>query len=328
MRWASIGWVVGLALVLPASAWGQSDAARGAARDLGAQGVEDYQAGRYQPASEKLNRAFEILRVPTLGLWSARALAKTNKLVEASERYLTVTRLDASKGDTAVQKQAMLDAANEREALLPRISGLTVEVLGADHDASVTLDGAPLESALLGIRQPANPGHHVAEAQQGDRSVKAEVTLVEGKDAKLVLDFAKAMLSAATGGGAISPSEPTGTTPSDQTDQAGGAVKVPVGVWVGLAVAGAGLATGGITAGMAAGKKSDLACPNNVCQPSQRDDVDSYNGLRTISTIGFVAAGVGAAAAATFWFTRPRKPEAAYVAPWVGVASAGVRGAF
>jgi hypothetical protein len=108
------------ALCLPAAAWGQSDATRGAARDLGADGVEDYQAGKYGEASEKLGRAFEILRVPSLGLWSARALAKEGKLVEASERYLDVSRLDATKGDTAVQKQAQAEAASEREALQPR----------------------------------------------------------------------------------------------------------------------------------------------------------------------------------------------------------------
>ena len=51
-----------------APALAQSDAARAAARDLGAEGVESYQAGNYAAASQQLGRAFEILRVPTLGL--------------------------------------------------------------------------------------------------------------------------------------------------------------------------------------------------------------------------------------------------------------------
>src|SRR5689334_3893827 len=98
----------------------QSDSARAGARDLGPGGVEAYQGGNYTLATDKLGRAFEILRVPSLGLWSARALAKSGKLVEASERYLVVTRLDAS-GDIAVQNQAKAEAATEREALLPKI---------------------------------------------------------------------------------------------------------------------------------------------------------------------------------------------------------------
>src|SRR5688572_21582724 len=109
--------VLGSALAWPVQAFGQSDTTRAAARDLGAEGVEAFQAGNFQAASDKLARAYEILRVPSLGLWSARALAKVGKLVEASERYLDVTRLDASKGDTAVQRQAQTDAAVEREAL-------------------------------------------------------------------------------------------------------------------------------------------------------------------------------------------------------------------
>src|SRR5262245_61290417 len=111
------GVVVCLALLAcPAVASAQSDAARAAARDLGAEGVEDFQAGRFEQASTKLSQAFDILKVPTLGLWSARALVKVGKLVEASERYLSVSRLDASKGEAQVQKQAQADATKERDA--------------------------------------------------------------------------------------------------------------------------------------------------------------------------------------------------------------------
>lgn len=322
------GWVMGLVLAMPAPSWAQSDATRAAARDLGADGVEDYQAGKYPSASEKLDRAFEILRVPTLGLWSARALAKTGKLVEASERYLAVTRLDPSKGEAAVQKQAQAEAASEREALQPRIPSLTLQVKGAEKNASITLDGVPLVSALLGVRQPANPGKHVAEAQQNGRRVSGEVSLAEGKHQVLVLDFAKAVVVpgavAAPTSGKAAPPEPT-----QPADASSGGSRVPVGVWVGLAITGAGLATGGVTAGLAAGKKSDLNCPDDRCQPSQESEVNSYNRLLTISTIGFIAAGVGAATAGVFWFTRPREAErAAHVTPWVGLGSAGVRGAF
>ena len=104
---------------------------------------------------------------------------------------------------------------------------------------------------------------------------------------------------------------------------------MPAGVWVGVAIAGAGLATGGITAVLASKKKSDLNCPSDRCSPSQRDDVDAYNQMLTISTIGFVTAGAGVALAGVFWFTRPREPErTGYVTPWLGLGAAGVRGAF
>jgi hypothetical protein len=334
------GWLVRAVLAslsllfVPSQALGQSDATRAAARDLGAEGVEDFQAGNFQPASAKLTRAFEILRVPSLGLWSARALAKVGKLVEASERYLDVTRLDASKGDTAVQRQAQTDAAVEREALLPRIAGLTLEVKGAEAgDVSLTLDGAPVLPALIGVRQPANPGKHVAEARQGGRAVREEVTLAEGQRLSLTLDFANATAAPAdpsAGPASGSQDQPASSKPTDAAPVADARPrKVPAGVWVGVAIAGVGLATGGVTAVLASQKKSDLDCPNDRCAPSQSDEVDSHNQLLTLSTVGFVAAGVGLATAGVFWFTRPKEPErAGHVTPWLGLGSAGLRGTF
>ncbi len=335
MGLARNGVLLAAVLVLPATAHAQSDAARAAARDLGAEGVEYFQAGNYQAASEKLGRAFEILRAPSLGLWSARALAKTGKLLEASERYLEVTRLDASKGDTAVQKQAQADAATEREALQARIPALTLDVKGASGEVSVTLDGAAVLPALLGVRQPANPGKHAAEARQGARVVRGEVTLAEGQRQELTLDFAKGAVTpepaapaATSDGSALDQPAPAPSEPSSPTTSSSGR-KVPAGVWVGLAVTGVGLATGGITAGLAAGKKADLDCPNDLCRRSQSTDVDAHNQLLTISTIGFIAAGVGLGTAGVFWFTRPRDAEpSAHVTPWLGIGSAGVRGTF
>ena len=319
-----------LALLLAKPALAQSDATRAAARDLGAEGVDDYQSGNFGPATEKLGRAFEILRVPSLGLWSARALAKTGRLVEASERYLQVTRLDAGSGDRAVQKQAQLDAATEREALQARIPSLTIEVKGGSSQVSVTLDGAPLLPALVGVKQPANPGKHVAEAREGGRVVRREATLAEAQKLTLTLDFAKATAApAAEAPAQTAPSQQGAPPPLPEAppERAAG-TKVPAGVWVGLAIAGAGAITGGVTAGLAAAKKSDLDCPNDRCQPSQQSDVDAHNRFLTISTIGFIAAGVGVATAGVFWFTKPNQPERAGVTPWVGFGSAGVRGAF
>lgn len=331
MRSVSKVLVVGMAAwLLPASAWAQSDATRAAARDLGAEGVEDFQAANYAAASEKLNKAFEILRVPSLGLWSARALVKVGRLVEASERYLAVSRLDASRGDVAVQKQAQSDAGTEREALLPRIPSVTIELKGGDADTTVSVDGAPLVPALLGVRQPSNPGKHVIEARRGAQLVRKDITLSEGQKLSVTLEMSEAVQAteAAPSAPASDAAEPVASVPPADTAKPA-SVGLPVGFWVGVAVTGAGLATGGITAGLAASKKSDLNCAASGCLPSQRGDVDSHNQLLTISTVGFVAAGVGAATAGLFVLLSGKpKEQASRVMPMVGLGTAGIRGAF
>src|SRR5690606_14260666 len=106
MCMAALGWSA------PAYGAEADSTTRAAARKLGTSGVEAYQAGDYQGASEKLERAYATLKVPTLGLWSARALIKLNRWVEAAERLLAVTRLDAS-GDVQVQQAARAEAEQE-----------------------------------------------------------------------------------------------------------------------------------------------------------------------------------------------------------------------
>jgi hypothetical protein len=259
--------VVGLLAALPSVAAAQTDATRAAARELGAEGVEAFQAGDFATASDKLGRAFKTVKAPSLGLWSARALVKLGRLVEASERYLEVTRLDASTGDTAVQKQAQQDAAREREELKPRIPSLTLEVTGAGPDVSVTLDGATIPSELLGAKQPSDPGKHVVEAKSGGRVLRREVTLNEGQPLALKLDFTEA--SADTGAPSSTPAATSSTAPAD------GAAKpsrpIPAGVWVGVALAGVGAATGGVAALLASSKREDMKCPGDVCPPSERE---------------------------------------------------------
>ncbi len=56
--------------------------------------------------------------------------------------------------------------------LWPRIPNLVVAVEGAgENDVSVTLDGKPIPSSLLGEEQPANPGPHRLLGKRGTETV-------------------------------------------------------------------------------------------------------------------------------------------------------------
>jgi hypothetical protein len=124
-------------------------AARAAARKLGYAGVEAYQANEYKEALDKLDKAYRVLKAPSLGLWSARALLANGRLVEASERYLEVTRLSVDSGERAVQERAKADARKELDALTPRIPSVVIRLEGAfASDVTLTIDGVAVSSAL------------------------------------------------------------------------------------------------------------------------------------------------------------------------------------
>jgi hypothetical protein len=71
-------------------------------------------------------------------------------------------------------------------------------------------------------------------------------------------------------------------------------------------------------------------CPGNVCDPKYTHDVNRLNTLRTVSTVGFAAGGVGLAAAGVLWLTAPRaeQPARAYVRPNISLGWVSIEGAF
>jgi hypothetical protein len=274
-----------LCLLWPSLAAAQpSDADRSAAREMGAKAVEEYNAGQYEAALDHFQRAHDIVGLTTTGLYIARTLEKLNRWVEASERYLEVTRMQLPPDAEPKHIEAKETAAAEREALMPRIPKLTIEVRGVEVSAAqVTLDGKPVPAALLGVALPADPGAHELVATERGRSVTESVTLAEADAKNVVLDLG------------VAPPPPDPVVPKNGDE--GSSALLTVG-WVAVAVGGAGLLVGAITGGLAVGKRGDLedSCLDKQCPPEFHDDVDSYNTLRVVSGIGLIGGGVIAAA--------------------------------
>jgi hypothetical protein len=329
--WFALVLLVLTAWCLPRRAAAQSsdDVTRGAARSLGYSGVEAYQAGDFESASEKLEKAYVVLRAPSLGLWSARALAKRGKLVEASGRYLEVTTLEVSGGDVEVQKQSQAEARAELDALGPRIPSLVVRIEGAaPQDATVMLDGRPLATALIGETLSLNPGRHVIEARRGNEVQRSEVTLEEQQHESIVLAFAAPPPAAPEA--PVPASVPVRPTEPERGDRASGQRTLGF-IALGAGAVGIGLGTAGglIALGKYDAIKEDERCRDESCLDDGgevTERVNAYNRARLISTIGFIAGGAFAAGGTILLLTTPSSTPR--LALWVGPQSAALRGRF
>ncbi len=290
-------------------------ASRAAARDLGTQGVQAYQAGDYAAAKDRLERAYRVLTVPSLGLWYGRALAKQGLIIEASEVFLEVSRLPTSSGDRAVQEQAQKDAVAEREPLLARIGGIRIQVENANpQEVEVLVDGAVVSSALLGVDKPTNPGRHQLVGKRGAETVEQTIDLADGEKKPVVLRFSTVAAlppvpPPASSTSAAPPPPPVAPPPpvtSAEREREGLPPWLTYAAW---GLGGLGVAVGATTATMAyqlrQGDKMSDACTGEVCSPAVRSDVDRYNNLRLFSTIGFITGGVGLAAAVTLTWIVP-----------------------
>jgi hypothetical protein len=105
--------------------------------------------------------------------------------------------------------------------------------------------------------------------------------------------------------------------------------------WIGFGVAAGGLVLGGVTGILAISKHSTLSdeCKNG-CGPGQpQSDLSAYHTMGTLSTVGFIIAGVGAAAGITgviLLVTQPKTEPTTglQVTPVIGLGSLGATGTF
>lgn len=126
-------WVFLAALTSAQSAAAQatpSEESRATARAIGEEGLSYFDQGMYIDALDRFERADAIIHAPTLGLMAARSLEKLGRFVEASERYLQVTRMEIDAKSSDIWKQAIVSAGKEREALQPRIPSIEIVVEG------------------------------------------------------------------------------------------------------------------------------------------------------------------------------------------------------
>lgn len=307
------------ALASPAHATApEDDAARSNARQLATDASEAYRAAQYDMAYDRFNRAYKLVGVPALGVWSARSLERGGRLVEASERYREVLANKAAGEPSSAEADALREARLELDELLPRIPNLIVRIQNAEPSKiDVKLDGARVATELLDVKQRVNPGKHTLTAQRGSERFEQEVTLGEREVKELVFQFEAERPSEA-----VAPA----AQPQDQKPQAGGFDTQTVGL-VSIGVGAAFLASGIVTGVVGLGQESALVplCPERNCPESERAARDELETMKTLSTIGFIGAGVFGALGATLFIVGssssdsrattardvPRKPEVA-----------------
>ena len=300
----------------PAPEAAADDAARQQARELGYAGVKAYAAGQYAVASEQLERSYALLPVPSLGLWSARALSKLRRLVEAERRYRDVARMHVDADAPEVQRAAQETAKAELLELLPRIPILRVQIVGVRPETvEILLDGTVLPFERWSRGESVDPGRHpIVGTYLGERST-VEVTASEGRESEIMLRFAQ-------------PAPPPAATPVAQSAHTDA---WRVAGWVAVGTGAASLALSGIAYFMATGQhnqmKEDGICVSGECNAG--DEVDRYNRLRTLQTSSLVGGlALGAAGAMVLVGTSSAEAARTRAGLRLGIGSAQVWGRF
>lgn len=273
------------------------------ARQLVAEGRKLRADKDYAHAIEKLRAAYSLYRTPVTGDELSLAYRDAGRLVEARETALEVVRMVIEPDEGKASQHAREECNALVAELGKRIAEVTLVVVDGPTPAGATftLDGAVVPLAALSEPRLVDPGNHVLIATAGNApEQRVEFAIAEGEHRKVEVHAPKPIAEVAP---------PNVVTPPTTTTAPPTATATPVMVkrgpgwltWVGLGVAGVGTAIGtftGIQAIVVSNRLSSSGrCDNHVCQPDQSSDVKKLDSATTISTVSFVFAGVGLAAA-------------------------------
>ena len=165
--------VVTLALSSTIAAAQTEDEKRATARGLAQSGLNAFNEGKLDDAIDRFRRAEALVHAPPHLLYIARASASLGKLVQANEAYLRIVREEVASTAPKAFVDAKKSATQEQAALEPRIPKLTIVVkvgqgasgaAGNAPEPVVTMDGAVVPAALVGVAHPVDPGAHTLSA--------------------------------------------------------------------------------------------------------------------------------------------------------------------
>jgi len=316
-----------------------TDADKATARTLFFSALEARKAGDHDKAADLFDRSNRLYPAPTAALGLARSLEATGKWVKATETFHRILRRTPDDDAPKAFDLARRAARKELNELQTRMPKLVIAVEGAAADAVVvTIDGAVVPAAALGVERPTDPGpHEVRVLGDGYVTVAREVELTEGQRLEVTLavdearpDEAEVEVARPAPAPIPRPSPPV-LPPPEVASDGGSALRVSgfvigaagIGGFIGAAV------TGGLY--MSAEQTVQDECApgpgggGNLCSQAGLDAVDRGRGLEPINTALLAVGGVGVATGVALLIAGyVGSEEEVVVTPQVGPNEAGL----
>lgn len=302
-------------------------------------GRELYMAKKYAAALAELRGAVELYASPNTRLYIGRCERELGHPAAAFVELQRAATEAADRARTDPRYASTRDAAHqEAQAIEGQIGRLVVRAAGA-QGVRITVAGAPLAAAALGVAAPFDPGTvEVTATAKGKLSFKKSVTVKAGQTTELTiaLEPDPAALAPTPPDGPLAPtSNPDATDTPPQpapanlvVERSGGGARV-----VGFVVGGAGLAgvaTFAVFAAIAQSQYDQLRrdCSNAPCGPSYGGRISDGERNQNIGNVtlglGIGALLVGGILIAAGGPKTVVRPAAAALVPFAGPLDRGL----
>lgn len=274
---------------------------------------EQQERKQWGDCERSLGRAIAILETPGLRFHLAYCKEQQHRWVEALVDYRRASELIAG-GVAADDVELLLPAAiGNLERLTPR---LELELVEPPPDAELYLDAKQLSAKLFGTSVPVDPGaRRIRVTASGHVPFSQSINLLPKERRKLRVELVREP----------PPDAAPGSVASDRTDSAPREVSSSSATQVVVLAAEALITLGALGVGVgftaeASSRERDRdnllnsigmtsRCSGSsgehpLCIDVRKADADARN-ARTVATLGYVGAGVGAAAFLVTWLVWP-----------------------
>ncbi|HHH31080.1 MAG TPA: hypothetical protein ENK57_22415 [Polyangiaceae bacterium] len=288
------------------------------ARAKAEEGLALYEAGEWAEAFERFRIAEDLFHAPTLVLFMGNCQRELGDLLRARDLYRRVANEELPEDAPEAFRAAVTSAAEQLQGLDARIPTLTLTVEGVPVDrARVRVDGSEVDLSAQPLAL--NPGsHRIVATAPGATAIERDVALDEGAREEVALSFEKVK---------VAPAPPVSPVPSTSVEQEPGSI-LPAMIAAGVGVTG--FVVGGVAGGLVLSRVSDIKeeCDGDVCPERLQGEADDAQILATVSNVGLVVGGIGAAVAITFVFWRPWAGNGAALEAGVSPTGLMLRGRF
>ena len=178
----AIAWVTSCALVCThaSGVLAQTEEERAGARAAATEGAQAFRDGKWVDAADLFTRAESLVHAPPHLIYLGRAQIHLGQWVKAQENFNRAARESLSQGSPKAFSEARAEAGRELKELEPRLPFVKVVVQGEGANLKVTMDGAVVPVALVGVLRPVDPGEHRFQASA--EGMSSDVVTVTAKE--------------------------------------------------------------------------------------------------------------------------------------------------
>jgi hypothetical protein len=282
----------------------------------------------FRGALDRFQAADALMHVPTTAIEVAITQIAMGLLLEARDTLTALLVTKPKPGEPAPFAEARTEAKGLNDDVAARIPSLRIMIRGVPDtgEPTVRVDGVDVPYKALLVPRRLNPGAHEVVARYNGHDIREQATLREREQKELLLNF--------EGTPPPPPPQPQ-PQPIVETHGSSGVSTGRTLLFVGGGVAAAGLVVGTISGILAISHKNaaEAGCTDGKCPQPTFADIDASRTAGNISTVAFIAAGVGVGvgiAGLVLGSSEDKDHASAHarVEPWIGVGSAGVRGSF